>query len=49
MGLINGKSYPIIGRVTMDQTLIDLTDSKNEPQTGEVVTLIGKQNEQEIG
>lgn len=49
MALINQKSYPIVGRVTMDQTLIDLTDSENEPQAGEMVTFIGKQNNAHIG
>ena len=32
----------------MDQTLIDLTDSKTEFGLGEKVTLVGKQDEQEI-
>ena len=48
-GLINGKFYPLVGRVTMDQTLIDLTDAETEPTTGEIITLIGKQREKEIG
>ena len=48
-GLIGGNNYPLVGRVTMDQTLIDLTDAENEPKTGEVVTLIGRQNEEQIG
>ncbi len=47
-GLINGRRYPIVGRVTMDQTLIDLTDSAEEPHTGELITLIGKQGSDEI-
>ncbi len=47
-GLINGRRYPIVGRVTMDQTLIDLTDSAEEPHTGELITLIGKQASDEI-
>lgn len=47
-GLIKGKRYPLVGRVTMDQTLIDLTDSKTELELGETVTLVGKQNEEEI-
>ncbi len=42
--LIRGQSYPIVGRVTMDQTLIDLTDGPNDLANGEVVTLIGQQN-----
>ncbi len=47
-GLINGEFYPLVGRVTMDQTLIDLTDSAEEPHTGELITLIGKQASDEI-
>ncbi len=47
-GLIQGQSYPLIGRVTMDQTLIDLTDSREEIQLGEKVTLVGKQDSREI-
>jgi alanine racemase len=42
--LIRGTSYPIVGRVTMDQTLIDLTDAPRDLANGEVVTLIGEQN-----
>jgi alanine racemase len=48
-GLINGEFYPLVGRVTMDQTLIDLTDAEKEPTTGEMITLIGKQEGKEIG
>ena len=47
--LINGISYPIVGRVTMDQTLIDLSESSKIPHTGNQVTLIGKQDEELIG
>jgi alanine racemase len=32
----------------MDQTLIDLTDSREEIQLGEKVTLVGKQDSREI-
>lgn len=42
--LIRGKSYPLVGRVTMDQTLIDLTEGPENLANGEVVTLIGEQN-----
>lgn len=42
--LIRGKSYPIVGRVTMDQTLIDLTEGPDNLANGEVVTLIGEQS-----
>ena len=47
-GLIKGQAYPLVGRVTMDQTLIDLTDSDTEFELGEKVTLVGKQGDQEI-
>ncbi len=47
-GLINGRSYPLVGRVTMDQTLIDLTDAPTEVEAGQDVTLIGKQDDEEI-
>jgi alanine racemase len=32
----------------MDQTLIDLTDAPHEIPLGQIVTLIGKQGDQEI-
>ena len=47
-GLIQGQSFPLVGRVTMDQTLIDLTDSDREFQLGEKITLVGKQGDREI-
>jgi alanine racemase len=47
-GLINGQAYPLVGRVTMDQTLIDLTDAPYEIELGQMVTLIGRQGEKEI-
>ncbi len=47
-GLIDGESYPLVGRVTMDQTLVDLSMCKDAPQTGSLVTLIGKQGKEAI-
>lgn len=47
-GLIQGQSFPLVGRVTMDQTLIDLTDSEREFQLGEKITLVGNQGDREI-
>ena len=47
-GLINGVPYPIIGRVTMDQTLIDLTQGPDSISPGAKVTLIGDQNSASI-
>jgi len=39
--LVNGIRCPIVGRVCMDQTMIDITDVPN-PVVGTVVTLIGQ-------
>lgn len=39
--LINGYKCPIVGRVTMDQTLVDVTDLPTEPARGTRATLIG--------
>ena len=46
--LIRGKAYPIVGRVTMDQTLVDLTDGPQNIGPGEQVTMIGSQGKEEI-
>jgi alanine racemase len=43
--LVQGKRVPIIGRVCMDQFMVKLT---NQMSIGEKVTLIGKQEQQEI-
>lgn len=45
-GLIRGRRAPVIGGVCMDQMMIDATDAG--AQVGEVVTLIGRQDEEEI-
>ncbi|MBE7020268.1 MAG: alanine racemase [Ruminococcaceae bacterium] len=39
--LINGRKAPVIGRVCMDQLMVDLSDVP-DAQKGNVVTLIGK-------
>lgn len=46
--LIDGKRYPILGRVTMDQTLVDLSSAEDDIQPGTQVTLIGKQGAESI-
>ena len=45
--LLHGKKAPILGRVCMDQFMIDVTDLE-EVHTGDKVTLIGKDGEEEI-
>jgi alanine racemase len=40
--LVQGKRCPIIGRVTMDQTIVDLTECP-AAAIGDIVTLIGRQ------
>ena len=45
--LINGKYAPIIGRICMDQFMVDVTDIKDVKQ-GDVVTLIGKDGSESI-
>ena len=41
--LVRGKRCPILGRVTMDQTVIDVTEVP-EILAGDVVTLIGSRD-----
>jgi alanine racemase len=45
--LIHGQHCPILGRVTMDQTIIDVTDCP-EAAIGDTATLIGKNGDSEI-
>jgi len=41
--LINGEYAPIVGRVCMDQTMVDVTDLKSGAAVGDEVVLIGTQ------
>ena len=45
--LINGKSAPIIGRVCMDQFMVDVTDIDNVKE-GDIVTLVGRDGDEYI-
>jgi alanine racemase len=40
--IVNGKAVPILGRVTMDMTMVDLTDVRPAPAVGDEVVLIGR-------
>lgn len=45
--LINGQYAPILGRICMDMTMVDVTEINNVQRNDEVV-IIGKQRENEI-
>jgi alanine racemase len=47
--IISGRRVPILGRVTMDMTMVDLTDLPEVPVVGAEVVLIGEQGETSIG
>jgi alanine racemase len=46
--LIRGKRCPILGRITMDQFMVDVTDLPRDVAPGEEVALFGKQGNEEI-
>ena len=46
--LIRGKRCPILGRITMDQFMVDVTDLPRDVAAGEEVVLFGKQGDGEI-
>lgn len=46
--LVGGRPCPILGRVTMDQTIVDVTDLPAEPKSGDEACLIGRQGDSEI-
>ncbi len=46
--LVNGEFAPVIGRVCMDQCMIDVTDLKSEVKVGDEVVLFGRQGDAEI-
>lgn len=45
--LVNGRSYPVVGRVCMDQSMLNL-GAETDVKVGDEVVLIGKSGEQEI-
>ncbi len=46
--LIGGRRCPALGRVTMDQTIVDITDVPGEVRCGDAVVLVGRQGSAEI-
>lgn len=45
--LLRGKRVPVVGRVSMDQTILDIREIEN-PQLGEEVVITGSQGEDQI-
>lgn len=46
--LINGELAPVVGKICMDQCMVDVTDMEHEVHTGDEVVLFGKQGDKEI-
>lgn len=46
--LVRGRRVPILGRISMDMTVVDLTDVP-EARAGDTATLIGRDGGEEIG
>ncbi len=46
--LIHGIKCPIVGRICMDQLLVDISEIKDEVKSSDEVVLIGKQGDNEI-
>lgn len=46
--LINGQRCPVLGRITMDQTMVDLTEVNGDVACGDPVVLVGRQGPEEI-
>ncbi|HEY4247778.1 MAG TPA: alanine racemase [Lacunisphaera sp.] len=46
--LIHGQRCPVLGRVTMDQTIVDITDVPAPVKSGDNVVLVGRQDTGEI-
>jgi len=46
--LIHGKRCPILGRVCMDQTVVDVTGVSDDVRCGDPVVLVGRQGPEEI-
>lgn len=46
--LVQGQRCPVMGRVTMDQLIIDVTDLSATAEPGEIATFIGSQGSESI-
>lgn len=46
--LLQGRRCPVVGRVCMDQMLVDATDLPQPPQAGQIATLMGTDGEETL-
>ncbi len=46
--LIHGQRYPVVGRISMNLTLVDITDGDQAIKKSDEVVLLGKQGQEEI-
>jgi alanine racemase len=46
--LINGEMAPVVGKICMDQCMVDVTDLKGDVSVGDEVVLFGRQGDKEI-
>lgn len=46
--LIGGKRYPMVGNMSMNTTMIDITDGGDNIASGDEVVIFGKQDQDEI-
>ena len=46
--LIGAESFPVIGRVYMDQMMVDVTDAQGSVRLGDEVILVGSQGQENI-
>ena len=46
--LVGGRRCPQVGRITMDQSLLDVTELRGEVALGDEVVIIGRQGAEEV-
>lgn len=46
--LINGEPAPVVGRICMDQCMVDITDLNSDVHVGDEVVIFGRQGDKEI-
>jgi alanine racemase len=46
--LVRGRRCPVVGAISMDMTLVDITDLAHDARVGDAVVLLGAQGDQSI-